>query len=388
VIIAVPKETRPGERRVALVPDAAKTLVGQGLEVRVEAGAGAAAGFPDADYTAAGAALEADAKALWSGADVVLVVQPPGPRPDGGDELEWLHAGQTLIGFLEPLDRPDLARRLAEKRVTAFAVELVPRITRAQAMDALSSQANLGGYRAVLLAAVHLPKIFPMLVTAAGTLSPARVLVIGAGVAGLQAIATARRLGASVESYDTRPAVKEQVESLGARFVELPLDTKDAQDAGGYARAQSEDFYKRQRELLGQRVAASDVVITTALVPGQRAPVLIDEAAVRAMRPASVIVDLAAARGGNCALTQADREVVAHGVTILGPTNLPAEAAAHASQMYARNLVTLLRHLVADGALRLDLEDEITRGALLTHEGRIASDAVRSRAEAGGAAKA
>jgi NAD(P) transhydrogenase subunit alpha len=260
-------------------------------------------------------------------------------------------------------------------------MELMPRITRAQSMDALSAMSTVSGYRAVLLAAAALPRFFPMLVTAAGTISPARVLVVGAGVAGLQAIATARRLGAVVEAYDTRPAVREQVESLGARFVELDLDTKDAEDAGGYAKAQSDEFYRRQREQLGKRVAAADVVITTALVPGQPAPLLIEEAAVRAMRPGSVIVDLAAERGGNCALTQPDRDVVAHGVTILGHTNLPGEIPTHASQLYAKTLTTFVKHLAPKGELVLDLEDQITRGALLTHGGMIVNDAARARAE-------
>jgi NAD(P) transhydrogenase subunit alpha len=317
---------------------------------------------------------------------VVVKVQPPIKRPGGRDELELLRSGSVLIGLLKPLDLPEVAMRLAQRGVSAFAMELMPRITRAQSMDALSSQSTIAGYRAVLLAASALPKIFPMLVTAAGTVTPARVLVIGAGVAGLQAIATARRLGAVVESYDTRPAVKEQVESLGARFVELDLDTGDAEDAGGYARAQSEEFYRQQREQLGKRVAASDVVITTALVPGQRAPVLIDEAAVRAMRPGSVIVDLAAEKGGNCVATVPDKEAVVEGVTVIGFTNLPAQVPNHASQMYAKNITTFLQHLVNEGSIALDLEDEITRGALLTHENRIANEAVESRAQAAGAA--
>ena len=380
MIVAVPREISGGERRVALVPDAVKQLKGKGIDVVVERGAGAAAGFDDAAYEKAGATLEADARALLAGADVVLKVQPPAARPDGSHEVDALRAGSVLIGFLRPLDAPELAKRLAAAKVTAFAVELLPRITRAQSMDALSSMSSLAGYRAVLLGASALPRIFPMLVTAAGTITPARVLVIGAGVAGLQAISTARRLGAIVEAYDTRPAVKEQVESLGARFVELDLDTKDAEGSGGYAKAQSEEFYRRQREQLGKRVAASDVVITTALVPGQRAPLLIEEEAVRAMRPGSVIVDLAAEKGGNCACTQADRDVVAHGVHVLGPTNLPSDLALNASQMYAKNLVTLLLHLVHEGRVRLDLSDEITKGALLTHEGAIANEAVRGRA--------
>jgi NAD(P) transhydrogenase subunit alpha len=383
VIVGVPKESQPGERRVALVPDAVKQLAGGGLELRVEAGAGAEAGFPDAAYAAAGAVLEPDAKALFASADVLLKVQAPGPRADGSDELAWLRPGSLLVGFLRPLDEPALAARLARAGVTSFAMELIPRITRAQAMDALSSQANLAGYRAVLLAAGALPRIFPMLVTAAGTITAARVLVIGAGVAGLQAIATARRLGAVVEAYDTRPAVKEQVVSLGARFVELDLDTGDAEDAGGYAKAQSEEFYRRQRAQLALRVAAADVVITTALVPGQPAPRLIEAEAVREMRPGSVIVDLAAEKGGNCALTQPGRSARVDGVTVIGHTNLPAEVPANASQMYARNLTSFLKHLLVEGKPVIDVADEITRGALLSHEGRIANDAVRARVAAG-----
>ena len=384
MIIGVPKEILPGERRVALVPDEVKTLVGEGLEVLVEAEAGASAGFLDAAYQAAGASLAADARAVYERADVVVKVQPPGQSPDGGHEADGLRSGGVLIAFLKPLDEPELAARLASRQVTAFAMELMPRITRAQSMDALSSQSTIAGYRAVLLASNSLPKIFPMLVTAAGTISPARVLVIGAGVAGLQAIATARRLGAVVEAYDTRPAVKEQVESLGARFVELDLDTGDAEDAGGYARAQSEEFYQKQREQLGKRVAAADVVITTALVPGQPAPFLINEAAVEAMRAGSVIVDLAAEKGGNCQLVTPDATTVVHGVTLIGSTNLPAEIPANASQMYAKNLTTFVKHLAPEGQLVLDLEDEITAGAMLTHDGKIVNDAVRGRVEGGG----
>jgi NAD(P) transhydrogenase subunit alpha len=380
VIVAVPKEIAPGERRVALVPDAVKQLAAKGVSVRVERGAGLSAGFDDAAYERAGAEIEPDANALLARADVVVKVQAPTARADGSHEVDALRAGSVLVGFLRPLDEPELARRLAGAGITAFAVELMPRITRAQAMDALSSMSSLAGYRAVLLAAAALPRIFPMLVTAAGTIAPARVLVVGAGVAGLQAIATARRLGAIVEAYDTRPAVKEQVESLGARFVELDLEAKDAEDAGGYARAQDEEFYRRQREQLARRVAASDVVITTALVPGQRAPLLIEESALAAMRPGSVIVDLAAEKGGNCACTEPDREVVAHGVRVLGPTNLPSDLATNASQMYARNVATFLAHLLRDGKIELDLGDEITRGALLTHDGAIANEAVRARA--------
>jgi NAD(P) transhydrogenase subunit alpha len=381
LIVGVPAETAPGERRVALVPDAVKALAGGGIEIVVEAGAGSAAGFADAAYTAAGARV-ADRAAAF-GADVVLKVQPPRELSGGAHEVDLLRSGAVLVGFLRPLDAPALASRLAARGVTSFAMELVPRITRAQAMDALSSMSNLAGYRAVLLGASRLAKIFPMMVTAAGTIQPARVFVIGAGVAGLQAIATARRLGAIVEAYDTRPAVREQVESLGARFVDLGLETADAQDAGGYAKAQSEDFYARQRRELGKRLAQSDVVITTALVPGQRAPILIDEDALRGMRAGSVVVDLAAEQGGNCALCDPEREVVAHGVLLLPARNLPSEVATHASQLYARNLTTFLKHLAPKGELVLDLEDEITRGSLLTRDGAIANDRVKALAERG-----
>ena len=379
MIVAVPKEVIPGERRVALVPDAVRTLVGEGLEIVVESGAGEPSGFDDAAYQKAGASIESDASALFARADVLLKVQPPTDA-----EVARLREGSSLIGFLKPLDLPELARQLAARRITAFAMELMPRITRAQSMDALSAMSTLAGYRAVIHAAECLPRILPMMVTAAGTLSPARVLVIGAGVAGLQAIATAKRLGAVVEAYDTRPAVKEQVESLGARFVELDLETGDAEDAGGYARAQSEEFYQRQRDQLGKRVVASDVVITTALVPGQPAPRLIEESVVRAMKPGSVIVDLAAEKGGNCDCTEADRRVEVEGVVVLGPTNLPAELPVNASAMYAKNLTTFLRHLCSEGKLVLDLEDEITRGALLAHDGEITNEAVRQRAAGAG----
>jgi NAD(P) transhydrogenase subunit alpha len=386
VIIGVPAETTAGERRVALTPDAVKTLMGSGMEVVVEAGAGVEAGFDDDAYTAVGARIEADAAAVLA-ADCVVKVQPPQPpreRPGGGHEVDALRKGAVLVGFLRPLDEPDLAARLASQGVTAFSMELMPRITRAQSMDALSSMSTIAGYRAVILAAGALPKIFPMMVTAAGTIQPARVFVIGAGVAGLQAIATARRLGAVVEGYDTRPAVKEQVESLGARFVELDLDTGDAEDSGGYAKAQSDAFYQKQREELGKRLAGSDVVITTALVPGQRAPLLIDEAAVQGMKTGSVIVDLAAEKGGNCACTDPERTVRAHGVDIIPGDNLPSDIPANASQMYAKNLTTFLKHLAPEGEVVLDLEDDITSGAMLAHEGRITNERVAAMAEGAG----
>jgi NAD(P) transhydrogenase subunit alpha len=382
LIIGVPKETAPGERRVSLVPDALKPLRKADLEVVVERGAGEGAGFPDALYESAGARLGSAAEA-W-GADVVCKVQGPRPR-EGGHEVDSLREGAALIALLRPLDEPELAERLAKRGVSAFAMELMPRITRAQSMDALSSQSTIAGYRAVLLAAVALPRIFPMMVTAAGTLQPAKVLVIGAGVAGLQALGTARRLGAVTSAYDTREAVRDQVKSLGAKFVELDLQTGDAEDAGGYAKAQSEDFYNRQREQLARHVGAADVVITTALVPGQKAPLLITEDAVRGMKPASVVVDLAAEKGGNCELTEADREVVKHGVTLIGHTNLPAQVPNHASQMYAKNVATFLQHLVQEGRLAIDLEDEITRGTLVANGGEVVSEVVRSRlAVAGG----
>jgi NAD(P) transhydrogenase subunit alpha len=374
MLVAVPKETAPGERRVALVPDVAKNLLRAGLEVAVEAGAGRGAGAEDAVYEQAGARVWTDRAELLSKADLLLLVQPLADA-----DVARLRPGAALVGLLRPLEEPERAARLAAAGITSFAMELVPRITRAQAMDALSSQASLAGYRAVLVAAFALGKVLPMMTTAAGTIAAGRVLVIGAGVAGLQAIATARRLGALVEAYDTRPAVKEQVESLGARFVELPLETRDAEGAGGYARAQSEEFLGRQRALLAERVRAADAVITTAQVPGARAPRLIEADVVAGMKPGAVIVDLAAATGGNCALTRPDETVTSNGVTVLGPTNLPAQAAVDASRVYARNLANLVLHLVRDGALAIDLEDEITRGALLTHEGRVAAEAVRAR---------
>ena len=375
MIVGVQKETASGERRVALVPDGVRALAKAGIEVRVERGAGVEAGFEDAAYEAAGATLEPDGAAVATHADFLARVQV---RP-GASELAALRKGAVVAGLMRPLDAPELAAELAGAGLTAFALELMPRITRAQSMDVLSSQATVAGYRAVLLAAARLPKMFPMLVTAAGTISPARVFVIGAGVAGLQAISTAKRLSAVVEAYDTRAAAAEQVQSLGARFVQLDLDTGDAEDAGGYARAQSEEFYDQQRRLMGERAVASDVVITTALVPGRPAPLLIDEAAIRAMKPGSVVVDLAAANGGNCAPSRADEEVAVDGVLVLGPTNLPSDLPTNASQMFSKNVVTFLLHLVNEGELQLDLEDAITTGAMLTHDGQVTQEAVRER---------
>jgi NAD(P) transhydrogenase subunit alpha len=372
MIVAVPKETAAGERRVALAPDGVKALAKLGLDVRVEPGAGVAAGFDDASYAGAGAKLEPGALAS---AHLVLKVQAPSDA-----ETARIRAGAALIALLRPLDEPQRAAALARHDVSAFALELIPRITRAQAMDVLTSQATIAGYRAVLLAALRLPKLFPMLVTAAGTITSARVFVIGAGVAGLQAIATAKRLGGVVEAYDTRAAAAEQIESLGARFVKLELEAGDAQDAGGYAKAQSEAFYAKQRALMAATAAKSDVLITTALVPGQPAPLLLDEAGVRGMKRGAVIVDLAAPNGGNVALTTPGEERDVDGVTLLGPLNLPSEIPGDASRLFSRNLVALVTHLVKDGKLALDLEDEITRGTLLCHRGQITNAAVKERA--------
>ena len=371
MIIGIPKESFPGERRVALTPEAVASLAKEGAEIVIESGAGEAAGYPDPLYEERGAQCAGRAD-LFGRADVILQVRTLGANPEEGRaDLELLRQGQVLVGTAEPLTALDQLQELAGKGATLFAMELMPRITRAQSMDVLSSMATVAGYRAVLMAAQALPRMFPLMMTAAGTLTPARVLVIGAGVAGLQAIATARRLGAVVQAYDVRPAVKEQVESLGARFVELDLDTGDSEDAGGYAKAQGEEFYQRQREELGKVVAENDVVISTAAIPGRPSPLLITAEAVAAMAPGSVIVDLAAERGGNCALTRADETVVEGGVQILGPLNLPATAPYHASQMYAHNISTFLKHLIEEGELKYDLEDEITRETLVLRDGEV-----------------
>lgn len=376
--IGVPREVVAGERRVALVPDAVRPLTGEGIAVVIERGAGTAAGFPDAAYEEAGATVVADARAVWHDADVVVKVRAPTDRPDavGGHEADLLRADALLIGLLRPLTEADLVRRLAEAGATSLAMELVPRITRAQSMDALSSQSTVAGYKAVLLAADRIGKFFPMLVTAAGTIPPARVLVIGAGVAGLQSIATARRLGAVVEAFDIRPAVKEQVESLGATFVGLALE--EAETEGGYADEVADDVHRREQELLAERVEAADVVITTALVQGRPAPVLVTEAMVEAMRPGSVIVDLAAETGGNCEITEPGGEVERGGVTVLGPLDLPSGLPTHASRMYARNVGAMLAHLIEDGRPVIDLEDAITGECIVTHDGAIVNERVRS----------
>ena len=371
--IAVPKEIAPGERRVALTPDAAAALVKAGLEVLIQAGAGAGAFHGDAAYEKAGAAIVPDGAALFGQADVVLKVQKPSL-----DEVDRLREKAVLVSFLQALTSPSLVQRLVTRRITSFGMEGIPRISRAQKMDALSSQANIAGYKAVLIAAGSSAKFFPMLMTAAGTVFAARVLVIGAGVAGLQAIATARRLGAQVWGYDVRAAVKEQVESLGAKFLEFDIGVADAEDKGGYAKALSTDAAIRQQELLGEKTKDFDVVITTALVPGRPAPRLVTKETVAGMRPGSVIVDLATEAGGNCELAEADKIVVKHGVTIHGPTNLPATMPVHASQLYARNVTELMNEFVKKGELAIDLEDEVQKGACVTHDGVIVNDVVRA----------
>ena len=371
----VPAETFPGERRVALTPESVSRLA-ERVRVAVESNAGAGAGFPDEEFAAAGARIIASRSDLFAGADVILQVRTHGANPGGGD-LELIRCGQSVLGFAEPLEAHGAIEAVAAAGASLYAVELMPRTTRAQSMDALSSMATIAGYKAVLLAAAELPRMFPLMMTAAGTVRPARVLVIGAGVAGLQALATAKRLGAVVMGYDVRPAVREQVESLGAEFVELDIEAEDAEGAGGYARAQDAGFYRRQQEALGEVVAGCNAVITTAAVPGSRAPVLIPRQVVEAMAPHSVIVDLAAERGGNCELTRAGETVDHGGVRILGPANLPATVPYHASQMYSGNLTAFLTHLLDDeGRLQLDPADGIAAATLVTSGGLIVSDRV------------
>lgn len=376
MIVGVPRESFPGERRVALVPGVIPNLAKAGFEVIIEAGAGVEAGYPDADFTAKGARIAATRAEVFATADLIVQVLSYGSNDrTGRDDLPLLRAGQVLVGFQRPLGSIETIRELAERGVTSFSVELMPRTTRAQTMDALSSMGTVAGYKAVVLAAEKLPRLFPMLTTAAGTITPARVLVIGAGVAGLQAIATAKRLGAVVSAYDMRPAAKEQVQSLGGRFVELPIEAKDAQDARGYGRAQDETFYQRQRELLGRVVGESDIVISAAVIPGKTPPVLVTADMVARMAPGSVIVDLAAERGGNCELTRSEEVVTINGVTIIGLINLAGTVPYHASQMYARNITAFLLHLVKDGHLRTYdaaiVDDDIIRETLLTHDGRV-----------------
>jgi H+-translocating NAD(P) transhydrogenase subunit alpha len=378
VIVGVPKESYPGEERVALVPVVMPNLIKAGLEVVVEAGAGEQAGYPDAAYAEKGAKIVPDRAAVFATADIVVQVLCYGSNDvTGKADLPLMRRGQVLVGFLRPFGSAEVVEQLAQAGVTALSVEFMPRTTRAQSMDALSSMATCCGYKAVLLAAETSPRIFPMMTTAAGTITPARVFVIGAGVAGLQAISTARRLGAVTSAYDMRPAAKEQVQSLGGRFVELPIEAKDAQDARGYGTAQDETFYARQRELLTRVVGESDIVITAAVIPGKKSPVLITADMVKGMAPGSVIVDLAAERGGNCELTQTGKTVKEHGVTIIGAINLASSVPYHASQMYARNVTAYLTYLVKDGKLQFNMEDEIIRETMVTNGGEIVNARVR-----------
>ncbi|MGD0956833.1 MAG: Re/Si-specific NAD(P)(+) transhydrogenase subunit alpha [Candidatus Acidiferrales bacterium] len=378
VIVGVPKESFPGERRVALVPMVIPNLAKVGLEVVIETGAGSEAGYPDAAFTEKGAKILPDRAAVFQTADIITQVLCYGSNDRTGKaDLPLMRRDQALIGFLRPLGSREIVQEIAGAGVTSFSVEMMPRTTRAQSMDALSSMATACGYKAVLIAADTLPRFFPMLTTAAGTITPSRVLIIGVGVAGLQAIATARRLGAVVSAYDLRPVVKEQVQSLGARFVELAIEAKDAQDARGYARAQDDAFYAKQRELLGRVIADNDVVITTAVVPGKKAPVLVTAEMVRGMAPGSVIVDLAAERGGNCELTRSGETIIDGGVTIIGRINLASTVPYHASSLYARNIMAFLLHLVKDGKLTIKMDDEITRETLLTRGGELVNARVR-----------
>ena len=373
MIIGIPAEIKTAEKRVAMSPANVQSLTDKGVKVLFQTNAGDAAGYPDGLYTEAGATISADRAEIFAQADIILQVQSFGSNNENSEaDLASLRSGQLVIGMMDPLASPQAAQAVAEKGATAIALELVPRISRAQSMDVLSSMATLAGYKAVLMGASAAPRIFPMLMTAAGTLQPARVLIMGVGVAGLQACATAKRLGAVVEAYDVRPAAREQIISVGAKPVELDLDTGESEGAGGYAKAQGEDFLKRQRELMTAVVAEQDIIITTAAIPGAKSPILVTEDMVKAMKPGSVIVDLAAERGGNCDLTEEGKTVVAHGVTILGPENVPSELAYHASQMYGKNMQTLLELILDDeGNLNLDFNDEIVAGTVVAHEGKI-----------------
>jgi NAD(P) transhydrogenase subunit alpha len=378
MIVGVPRESFPGERRVAMVPAVIPSLTKAGLEVVVEAGAGNEAGYLDADYAAKGAKILPTRADVFAAADIVIQVLCYGSNDKTGKaDVPLYRPNQALIGFLRPLGSLETLQEIASKGVTAFSIELMPRTTRAQSMDALSSMATISGYKAVLIAADTLPKIFPMLTTAAGTITPARVFIMGCGVAGLQAIATARRLGAVVSAYDLRPAVKEQVQSLGGRFVEIAIEAKNAQDARGYATAQGEEFYKKQRELLSKVVAESDVVVTAAVIPGKKSPILVTKEMVDGMAPGSVIVDLAAERGGNCELTRAGEQIQEHGVTIIGSINLASTVPYHSSQMYAKNVATFLLYMVKEGKLQINPQDEIVRETLLTQGGEIVSARLR-----------
>ncbi len=387
--VSIPKEIQPGERRVALVPASVKRMTGKGVEVVVEAGAGECALFPDEDYRSAGARIEPSAEVLYGDAEVILKVYMPVLNETlDRHEIDMMRKGAVLVALLCPLVFHDRIRRLAERNITAFSMDAIPRITAAQSMDVLSSISTVSGYKAVLIAANALPKFFPMFMTAAGTVTPARVLVLGTGVAGLQACATAKRLGAVVEAFDQRPAAREQVESLGVRFIEVPLGEGDeAETAGGYARELSEDYKRRQAELIHQHVKRSDVVITTALIPGKMAPILITKQMVMDMKPGSVIVDLAADLEGNCELTEPDKEVTKHGVFISGLTNVPSTMPVHASQMYSQNVERFLMHMYDRENFKIDLKDEITGGTLITYQGKVVHKMTLESMAAGGGSR-
>jgi NAD(P) transhydrogenase subunit alpha len=382
LVVGVPRETFPNERRVAVVPATAKMLQKAGMEVLLETDAGRSAGFPDAAYEHQNVRI-VSSRDLFESADILLCVRAGGANPQAGEaDIPLLRKGQILIGMCDPLSEPKPLQEMAQRGALVFSLELLPRITRAQSMDVLSSMATVAGYKAVLLAAETLPRMFPMLMTAAGTVAPAKVFIVGAGVAGLQAISTAKRLGGVVRAYDVRPAVKEQVESLGGKFVEFQLETQTAETQGGYAKAMTEEFYVKQREMMTKVVSESDVVITTAAVPGKKAPILVTKAMVHGMPPGSVVVDLAAERGGNCELTKLNKTVIEKDVTILGPGNLPATVPYHASEMYARNIATFLTHLVQKGLggqreLPEVIEDEILRETLITRGGQVINPRVR-----------
>ena len=379
--IGVPREVWQGENRVALIPDSVAQLIKKGVQVAVQSGAGLNASFLDEAYAKAGATIVRDAAVLYAESDLICKVQRPIPHPETSrHEIEMLKPGGALITFFAPLVNHDLVRMLRDRGVTAFSMDAIPRITRAQSMDALSSMSTIAGYKAVVMAADSMGKFFPLLMTAAGTVPPVRAFILGAGVAGLMAIATARRLGAVVGAFDVRPAVKEQVESLGAKFVEMPLE-ESAEAAGGYAKALSEDAHRREVELLHKHVKDSDVVITTALIPGRPAPELVTEEMVRDMKPGSVIVDLAAENGGNCALTEPGCDFIRHNVRIIGPLNLPSTMPVHASQLYSKNIINLLNLLIKDGQFALNMEDEIVAGTLITHNGRVTNPNVKKLVE-------
>ena len=373
MLLGIPSEIKTGERRVALAPSNVRSLADKGVEILFQSGAGVSAGYPDTDYADAGATLVDARERIFAEADIILQVQSFGANNENSDsDLKLLRHGQLVIGMMDPLASPQAAQSVAATGASAIALELVPRISRAQSMDVLSSMATLSGYKSVLMGASASPRIFPMLMTAAGTLQPARVLIMGVGVAGLQACATAKRLGAVVEAYDVRPAAREQIISVGAKPVELDLDTGESEGEGGYAKAQGDDFLRRQREQMTAVVAEQDIIITTAAIPGAKSPILVTEDMVKAMKPGAVIVDLAAERGGNCDLTQQGKTITAHGVTIIGPENVPSELAYHASQMYGKNMQTLLELILDEGGdLQLNFDDEIVAGTVVAHEGDV-----------------